>query len=384
MPDVDLARAAGRAAVLRRLRPLFARLARRASNAEELGWIRDLFRRHATHVSPALHDLLRDEDPRVRAGTAEVAAFDDALAPVLLGLMDDDDEKVRHAALRAVGRGRFTDAVPALLARLDSDDDVERDTAVEALAGMPAKALEAVESLLDPTGPKHRVLAALRVARDVPCERWAPALLAGCRSADADVRLAAVKAAGAIDGVELQRELRPLLDDPVEAVRAEVAEFLIHQEGPDTVEALMGLLDREDLTRYHAIRGLGRLRARDSADRLRAIYPEAALHEKLGIISALTRVRPPWIVDFLGQSYAESDGDVRRAAAEGLARFAESENLGRLLDMANDEDWSIRAFSARALGELGSNIAKSALLNLARDVEPLVAQTAREVLGDGD
>jgi len=384
MPDADLARAAGHTVLLRGLEPLFAKVVRRASNDEELTWIRDLFRLRADLARPALHELLRHDDPRVRAGTAEVALLEHAFAPALMSLMDDPDEQVRFAAFRAIGRSALTAAIPALLERLGASDEREREASAEALAGMPVDELDGLACLLEPSGSKPAVLAALRVAREVPSKRWCEPALAGCRVSDPDVRLAAVKAVGAMDCANLHHELLALLDDPLDAVRAEVVEYLIRHDGPETVEALMKLLDRDDLTRYHAIRGLGRLRAGEASERLRDLYPIAATHEQLGIISALIRVRPPWIVEFLERGYSEADGDVRRAAAEGLARVATADEFARLLDMADDEDWSIRAFSVQALGRHGGTVARGALLNLARDVDPLVARSAREVLDDDD
>jgi len=54
--------------------------------------------------------------------------------------------------------------------------------------------------------------------------------------------------------------------------------------------------------------------------------------------------------------------------------------------MAGDADWTVRNEAAAGLGRLGLATAKPALLTLVRDVEAVVAQTARaalEQLGEG-
>jgi HEAT repeat protein len=48
--------------------------------------------------------------------------------------------------------------------------------------------------------------------------------------------------------------------------------------------------------------------------------------------------------------------------------------------MADDADWDIRNSAARGLGRLGTPEARHTLLTLARDVESVVATTARAAL----
>ena len=51
-----------------------------------------------------------------------------------------------------------------------------------------------------------------------------------------------------------------------------------------------------------------------------------------------------------------------------------------LLPLAEDADWSIRNEAARGLGRLAKPVTRAVLLALARDVEPVVAATARASL----
>jgi HEAT repeat protein len=67
-------------------------------------------------------------------------------------------------------------------------------------------------------------------------------------------------------------------------------------------------------------------------------------------------------------------------AAQGLADLAQEHELSLLLPLAEDADWNIRNEVARGLGRLARPTTRPVLLALARDVEPVVAATARAAL----
>jgi HEAT repeat protein len=71
---------------------------------------------------------------------------------------------------------------------------------------------------------------------------------------------------------------------------------------------------------------------------------------------------------------------MRRTAAQGLADLAEERDLPVLLALADDPDWGVRNEVARGLGRLARPGTRHVLLALARDVEPVVAATARAAL----
>jgi HEAT repeat protein len=66
--------------------------------------------------------------------------------------------------------------------------------------------------------------------------------------------------------------------------------------------------------------------------------------------------------------------------------LAEPQDVGILLLMAGDADWTVRNEAAAGLGRLGLPAGQATLLTLVRDIEAVVAQTARtalEQLGGG-
>ena len=73
--------------------------------------------------------------------------------------------------------------------------------------------------------------------------------------------------------------------------------------------------------------------------------------------------------------------EIRRAAAQGLSTLATADDLELLHRLAGNSDWVLRGEAARAFGRLGLPEGRPPLLDLVRDLEPVVARTARAALG---
>jgi HEAT repeat protein len=161
-------------------------------------------------------------------------------------------------------------------------------------------------------------------------------------------------------------------------VPAEALELLVHRGGERTLDNLLALLSLADSLRFRVIRAVGRLRVVRAAPKLEALYGECPLHEQLEIIGALVLIAAPGVRTFLRARLAESNLELRRAAARGLAALAAAEDLPQLANLASDGDWNVRNEAARGLARLPFEEARPLLLTLARDVESVVAITARE------
>jgi HEAT repeat protein len=143
---------------------------------------------------------------------------------------------------------------------------------------------------------------------------------------------------------------------------------------------MVALLGTADSLRFHVIRALGHCRAPSAAEPLRSLYSRCGPHEQLQIVWSLIRIAPPWIAAFLRERLGESSLEMRRAAAQGLSEVAGIDQLPVLIPLATDADWNIRNEAARALGRLGTPETRAVLLTLVRDVESVVAATARASL----
>jgi HEAT repeat protein len=192
------------------------------------------------------------------------------------------------------------------------------------------------------------------------------------------VRRAALRAAARYPGARAEVVLFRALADRNQPVQLEALELLVRRGGDRTAVTLMALLGAGDSLRYHVIRALGHLEAREAVGRLHRLYAPSPLHERLEIIAALTRIGGPELPDFLRGRLMESEPEVRRLAARGLADLAEPADAPLFRALARDPDWGIRNEAARGLG--GRPDSRDTLLTLVRDVEPVVARTARQSL----
>jgi HEAT repeat protein len=170
------------------------------------------------------------------------------------------------------------------------------------------------------------------------------------------------------------------LADRHEPIQVEALELLVKRDHGKTVSTLAALLGADDSLRYHVIRALGHLRASEAAPKLESLYGECGPYEQVEIVLALIRIAAPGVAQFLRTRLSESEPEIRRVAARGLATLADRTQLPLLLALAADSDWCIRDEAARGLGLLGLAECREPLLILARDVEAVVASTARAAL----
>ena len=134
----------------------FRRSSMRVATEQDAGWITGLFRRHPGALSPALRELLRHRDHRVRRGALLVGAFAaEDLASVIEHLADPDP-MVRAAACRALGVISDPGTVSLLIERLCEGEPSERAAAVAALSDFRLRRWEASRPCLGrrfPAGP---------------------------------------------------------------------------------------------------------------------------------------------------------------------------------------------------------------------------------------
>jgi HEAT repeat protein len=113
---------------------------------------------------------------------------------------------------------------------------------------------------------------------------------------------------------------------------------------------------------------------------LESLYHNCGRHERAEIVMAMTRIGGPKLAEFLSARLRETDTEIRRLAARGIAMTADRTRLTQLVALAADADWCIRSEAARGLGRLGLAECHSTLLTLCRDVEPAVAGVARDAI----
>ena len=365
------------AAGIAELQPtLLARLARDAMAQ----WIEGLFGRFPDRIAPRLPALLEDLDPDVRCGALRVGSFGPADLSAVAAHLGDSHLPVRTAACLALGRMGLDVTAPLLLERLRNGEPPEQAAAAQGLARLSPDALAELDTCLEPGTAEPVLLEALGVLARAPVPLLETRVLQLTESPSPGVRLAALRAASRVSGARPEMALLRALADRHAPIQAEALELMVRRGGDKSIATLVAMLGTADSLRFHVIRALGQCRAQAAAVRLRDLFPGCGPHEQLQIVSSLLRIAPPWLPQFLLQRLESPDLDMRRAAAQGLAETADLTHLPVLRALAGDPDWDIRHSAARGLGRLRTGETRDVLLTLARDVESVVAATARAAL----
>ncbi len=378
--EAGLLRATASLVVVARLEQLYPLVLARIAEAEAAEWAEVLFRQHPKGLRNSLDELLASDDPRVRRGALLSASLEAGDLGLVLPHLSDPQPGVRAAACRALGHIGATEAAPLLVERLRGGEPIEQAAAAQALAMLPASALQELESCLLPSASEAIKVRALEVLGNLPSEIFESQILELTKASSATLRRAALRAVAQLPGSRTEVALLRALADRNQPVQLEALELLVRRGGAQAVTTLVALLGTGDSLRYHVIRALGHLQAQEATGKLLSLYEECGPHERLEILWALIRIGPPELWEFLHARLADSETEVRRVAAYGVAEHAGRDQLPQLLALAADSDWNIRNEAARGLGRLGGADVQPTLLTLVRDVEPIVASTARRAL----
>jgi HEAT repeat protein len=375
-----LLRAATAVTVVGGLRSFYPSILMRIATDPDPGWIIGLFRRHPGALSPALRELLRHQDRRVRQGALLAGAFAPEDVACVVEHLEDPDPMVRAAACRALGVINDPSTVSLLVQRLCDGEPSERAAAVEALGEFPAAALGGLSLCLGLEVSQPVLVAGLEVLSRRSVARFESRIAELARHESPLVRRAAVRAAAQLPGAKSEVVLIRALADRDPAIQVEALDLLVRRDHGKTIPMLAALLEANDSFRGHVIRALGKMRAMEAYPHLQSLYEKCGGHERAEIVMAMTRIGGPKLAEFLSARLRETDAEIRRLAARGLAMVADRTHLTLLLALARDADWCIRAEAARGLGRLHTAECHPTLLTLCRDLEPGVAGAAREAL----
>ena len=316
----------------------------------------------------------------MRCGALRVGAFgEDDLSRVILQL-SDSHVRVRAAACHALGYIGLDAVAPLLIERLRRGEPLEQTAAAQGLAQLSVAALGELEGCLAADADESVTAHALDVLARCPVSALEARVVRLTESRSPTVRSAALRAAAQIPGAAVDVILLRALADRHAPIQRQALELLVRRGGERSVATMVALLGTADSLRFHVIRALGHCRAPSAAEPLRSLYHRCGPHEQLQIVWSLIRIAPPWITAFLRERLGESSLEMRRAAAQGLSEVAGIDQLPVLIPLAADADWNIRNEAARALGRLGTPETRAVLLTLVRDVESVVAATARASL----
>jgi HEAT repeat protein len=379
--DFDsLLRAATAVTVVVGLHLLYPSVLTRIGTDADPAWIIGLFRRHPGALSPALRELLRHPDLRVRRGALLAGAFTAQDVGLLIEHLEDTDELVRAAACRALGLIGALKTAPLLIQRLCDGGPAEQAAAAQALGDFPPVVLQGLGVCLGPEVRAPVMIAALEVMSRQALPAFEPRLAELARHDSPLIRRGAIRALARVPGTKAGVVLIRALADSHAAIRVQALDLLVKRDPSGIVPTLATLLEVNDSLRCHVIRALGQMRAMEAIPHLESLYLQCGQYDQVEIVLAMSAIAGPRIAEFLRARLREPRTEIRRAAARGLARVVDVTHLPLLRTLAVDPDWCIRAEAARGLGRLQLSECQDALLTLVRDMEPAVAGAAREAL----
>jgi HEAT repeat protein len=379
------------------------------------------------------HEILLREWPALRDWLDRNRTRLQRVQRMMVSLLADDPHERRFAIqMLSEAAGVSDSVVPALANGLKDQDDRVRVAAVEALGRIGEGALTAVPDLVEVsrrrggywTGTNWQELSKKALVRIGPaaipelfrikgCDTFiadvlgemGPAAapqaidyLINClHSGNQNVQMAAAEALGSV-GAESSRvvgELIGCLNDPDEYVRRRVIDALA-TVGPLATSSLIELI-------AESLEAAARSQPRDSlpiyaadvferigANAVEAIpYLLAMLRIRnnrfqIAAIRALGQIRAAdsEVVNVLVTKLGSVDEEVRAASAGALGRFG-SIAIPCLLEALGHPQMHVREGAARALGNMGrsASAAVNALVSLLDDPEPLVQAAAAQALG---
>ncbi len=242
----SLLRAATAVTVVAGLRSLYPPVLSRIAIDEDPAWAVGLFQRHPGALSPALRELLRHADLRVRRGALLAGAFAPEDFTLVVEHLKDPDDLVRAAACRALGVIGDPRAAPLLVQRLSGGEPSEQAAAIAALAEFPPEALQMLEGCLGADVPEPVVVAALGVLGRRAVPRFEQRIAELSRHPSPAIRRGAIKAAAQLPGSKAEVILIRGLADRHQPNQVEALDLLVQRDQGKTVPTLAALLQADD------------------------------------------------------------------------------------------------------------------------------------------
>lgn len=361
---------------------LFPDMLRCAADSELSAFLKETLARPS--LSPAIRHastFVAHPEAAVRRGALLSGFFaPSALETRVAECLSDSDPAVRLAACQVLGDCQFDPAVPNLIKLMQEGSSDEQTAAEEALGRMRPESLKPLRALLDPDASHDLALQALRIQDSAHTAVALEPIRRLVGSPDPTVRQLALRVLSYASDDESKRMVLEALRDPDEHVRIEAVELIVRNQMSEAIPILLGFLAVDDGLRYYVIRALGGLCATDAAASLERLFSSARDYERVEIVLSLIRISGPKALPFLRDHASDPDPEVKRVVIHGIAELAGPDQLDFLLVLAEDSDWYTRNEVAWGLGRLAHPKGRAALLELVRDVEPVVARTARTAL----
>jgi HEAT repeat protein len=319
--------------------------------------------------------------------------------PLILDRARSEDKNLRRAAFVALGHFGDKEAIEFLIQQAQSDDASVAGLALECLAASRfPQATEALETLL--TGalsvPPAQIV---QILSKYPRRQWADHLyqmVEGPESEiDAKTHQEIVLALGRIGHPQLTQLLASALRNSDAGVRQAAFGLLLNRQDPESSQLalehamehlshspptmqmlqlfdrvrdprvpplLMRFLKDEIPDRAAVINTLARIGPADIDEQLAAVFDELRPNEQAVVLSNLTLLRSPRLMNLAGESLAAEHESVFSSAVRALGLLADEAAIERLAArLAQEKDIDRVESLSKALEEIGLPAAVSAL-----------------------
>lgn len=333
-------------------------------------------------VQPALTDAYLVAAERLLAsGNADAA---DAIYQQLHA--GSEPRLTRLAALKGLLATRGDKAVPALVDALKSNDAQTQTMAAGFIADLPAVAsIEPIAAVLPQLVPSAQV-AAIESLAGKGGSAARSAITAAAKSADDQVRIAALKALGKAGDASSIAILLEAASTRTGAEQTAARDSLATVPGNEVNDALVKSLDGSDSkAKVEIVRALG---ARNAAAAMPAILKSAAdadaavrveSHKALAIVAGEKDL--PAMLALLPAVKSDAEREAAEEALVAAARRA-TDGAGSILAAVPNADVATKGSLFRVAGRLGGAKALDALRAAAKDANEDVKDAAIRALAD--
>jgi hypothetical protein len=218
----------------------------------------------------------------------------------------------------------------------------------------------------------------------------------GLYDEDANVRRTAIRSVVEDRAPELLAKLSQLAsDDPDEVVREAAVEGLapfalraelgeLHQSDAELVErVLFALLDRVDqptAIRGAALASLGYLDTVKVAEEIQAAFDDPALQQSA--VRAMGRSANPTWLDSLRMEASNESPAMRAEVARAAGEMADERTVAFVADMVDDPVIDVRLAAITALGQIGGEHSREALIYALEDKHEVIRDAAEAALNE--
>jgi len=312
----------------------------------------------------------------------------------LLAGVDDEKPEVRHAAVTALPAFASSNVVRVLVGALDDADEKVRQQAgrslVQAMDSRHVRGLSVsssdvmFEMLADGDAGARRLALTLLARTEGRWDEKATKFIALLDDPDYTIRMQAIESLGWFKEARVVKALTRFAGDRDDLVRARLATALGRTGRKEAVDPLTGLLkDRVAVVRENAMGALAAIQGREAVKWLVKMLEEEGdpmLRRK--IVTAIGRWKDPGVIEALLARLDDPDRVVRLAVVDVFAD-AGTNGVPALRCAATNDDASIRRYTLDKFRNRYEPAMTSTIMSLIDDNDWHVRERAMQWLSNG-